>query len=402
MAKLLLTKEIIENLSCTDGKAKLDFFDLRCKGLMLEIRTSGRKTFYLRYVDSRGTQRQFRIGETRDLSLDQVRKQADKLRARIALGEDITQTKRARKQVPKLAEFVETNYLQLVKTYKASWKTDEGLLRNHILPAFGHLHLDAVTKSDVIGFISRHRETHKPGSVNRVIILLRYVFNLALKWETPGVSRNPTASIPLLEENNQKERFLTADEAKSLVTAIKQSDNTMLQYIVSALILTGTRKQEVLRARWADFNFDMRIWRIPTSKGGKARHIPISDGLAALLETVPRIPGCEWIFSNPKTAKPYVSVYCSWNTARTAVGLADVRMHDLRHSFASFLVNSGQSLYTVQKLLGHTQVKTTQRYAHLSQDSLLIASNEISKAIPILMAMPQQVIDVPMVQVAVN
>ena len=84
------------------------------------------------------------------------------------------------------------------------------------------------------------------------------------------------------------------------------------------------------------------------------------------------------------------------------MGLADVRMHDLRHSFASFLVNSGQSLYTVQKLLGHTQVKTTQRYAHLSQDSLLIASNEIGKAIPALMAMPQQVIDVPMVQIAVN
>ena len=402
MAKLLLTPQVVKTATCPDGKAKSDIFDSNCKGLLLETRRTGGKTFYLKYTDDRGKKRQLKLADERDVTLAQARTLADKHRTQIAMGNDPLQQKTERKQVPKLAAFIETNYLPFVKTYKASWKTDEGLLRNHILPAFGHLHLDAVTKSDVIGFISRHRETHKPGSVNRVIILLRYVFNLALKWETPGVSRNPTASIPLLEENNQKERFLTADEAKSLVTSIKQSDNTMLQYIVSALILTGTRKQEVLKARWADFNLDMRIWRIPTSKGGKARHIPISDGLAALLETVPRIPGCEWIFSNPKTAKPYVSVYCSWNTARTAAGLADVRMHDLRHSFASFLVNSGQSLYTVQKLLGHTQVKTTQRYAHLSQESLLIASNEIGKAIPILMAMPQQVIDVPMVQIAVN
>ena len=266
MAKLLLTPQVVKTATCPDGKAKSDIFDSNCKGLLLETRRTG------------GKKRQLKLADERDVTLAQARTLADKHRTQIAMGNDPLQQKTERKQVPKLADFIETNYLPFVKTYKASWKTDEGLLRNHILPAFGHLHLDAVSKSDVIGFISRHRETHKPGSVNRVIILLRYVFNLALKWETPGVSRNPTASIPLLEENNQKERFLTADEAKSLVTAIKQSDNTMLQYIVSALILTGTRKQEVLKARWADFNFDMRIWRIPTSKGGKARHIPISDG----------------------------------------------------------------------------------------------------------------------------
>ncbi len=85
------------------------------------------------------------------------------------------------------------------------------------------------------------------------------------------------------------------------------------------------------------------------------------------------------------TAKPYVSVFCSWNTARNNAGLKDVRMHDLRHSFASFLVNAGRSLYEVQKLLGHTQIKTTQRYAHLSQDSLLSAANVVSQLVPLAM-----------------
>jgi integrase len=92
------------------------------------------------------------------------------------------------------------------------------------------------------------------------------------------------------------------------------------------------------------------------------------------------------VFANPKTHKPFVSIFCSWNTARKSVGLEDVRIHDLRHSFASFLVNNGRSLYEVQRILGHTQIKTTQRYAHLSNDSLLAAANEISKAVPILLS----------------
>lgn len=91
---------------------------------------------------------------------------------------------------------------------------------------------------------------------------------------------------------------------------------------------------------------------------------------------------CEWVFANPKTLKPFTSFYYSWDTARSQAGLADVRVHDLRHSFASFLVNNGRSLYEVQRILGHTQIKTTQRYAHLDQESLLSAVNTVSAAAP--------------------
>jgi integrase len=252
----------------------------------------------------------------------------------------------------------------------------------------------------MITFVSRHLETHKPGSVNRVIILLRYIFNCAIRWETPGVTKNPTAGIALLEENNKKERFLTATEANALIGALKQSDNQMLQYIIPMLILTGARKNEVLTAKWEDFNLDQRVWRIPLAKSGKARHVPMSDGVLSLLDSVPMHDGCPYVFANPKTLKPYVSFFSAWNTVRKSVGLSDVRVHDLRHSFASFLVNSGRSLYEVQRILGHTQIKTTQRYAHLSQDSLLAAANEISKAVPILNVMPSRVVDVPLLQVA--
>ena len=99
------------------------------------------------------------------------------------------------------------------------------------------------------------------------------------------------------------------------------------------------------------------------------------------------------MFANPKTLKPYVSIFCSWNTARTKAGLADVRIHDLRHSYASFLVNAGRSLYEVQRLLGHTQIKTTQRYAHLSHDTLLDATNSVNTTlagmfVPMVLAVP--------------
>jgi integrase len=137
----------------------------------------------------------------------------------------------------------------------------------------------------------------------------------------------------------------------------------------------------VLDARWEDFDLGRRAWRIPITKSGRARHVPLSDGALTLLATMPRKSDCEWAFANPETGKPYVSIFCAWNTARKSIGLSDLRMHDLRHSFASLLINSGRTLYEVQHILGHTQVKTTQRYAHLSQDTLLAAANSATTAL---------------------
>jgi integrase len=147
------------------------------------------------------------------------------------------------------------------------------------------------------------------------------------------------------------------------------------------LILTGARKREVLDAKWEDFDLDRRAWRIPISKSGKARHVPLSDGALNILSTMPRDMKCEWTFPNPDTKKPFVNIFYAWDTARKNAGLSDVRVHDLRHSFASLLINSGRTLYEVQHILGHTQVKTTQRYAHLSQDTLLAAANSATVAL---------------------
>lgn len=187
----------------------------------------------------------------------------------------------------------------------------------------------------------------------------------------------------MFDDPPTKERYLSVEEAQHLYESVCQSDNEMLRYIVPMLILTGARRREVLDAKWEDFDFKRLSWRIPFTKTGRPRHIPMSDGVISLLNSIPRFDRCPYVFPNPKTRKPFVSVFNSWNTARAKAGLPDVRMHDLRHSFASFLVNNGRSLYEVQKLLGHTQIKTTQRYAHLSHDTLMEAASVAMNALSI-------------------
>jgi integrase len=166
--------------------------------------------------------------------------------------------------------------------------------------------MDQITKSDIVALMAKQRKTHAPGSCNRLLILLRYMFSLAKKWETPGVKSNPTEGIPLMTENNKKERFLSAEEAQRLYAAVSESTNPMLKFIIPMLILSGARKREVLDARWEDFDLDRRLWRIPMTKLGRPRHVPMSDGVLRLLDAVPRME-CPWVFANPKTLKPFES-----------------------------------------------------------------------------------------------
>lgn len=146
------------------------------------------------------------------------------------------------------------------------------------------------------------------------------------------------------------------------------------------LVLIGARKRELLDAKWEDFDVERRNWRIPMSKSGKARHVPLSTAVLDILKSLPRWDGCPYVVPNPQTLRPFKSVFYSWNTARKEAGLDDVRMHDLRHSMASNLVNSGRSIYEVSKILGHSQIKTSQRYAHLAHETLLAAADAASSS----------------------
>ena len=381
MAKLILTQSFVNDFSLASGLKSEDFYDERVAGLLLKVLPSGRKTFYIRFKKRNESAVQKKIGNAAILKLADARTLARRYLSAVAKDEDPF-AEIASASAPKIVTFALDDYIPYVKTYKKSWDMDVSRITNHILPSFGDLKMSELQKKDVIELINTLLKTHKPGSVNRIVILLRYMYNLAIKWEVTGVEKNPTAGIPLLKENNQVERFLSSLEAKALLRSIKHSRNPMLQHIIPMLILTGARKREVLDAKWEDVDWDRSLWYVLTTKAGKARVVPLSESALALLENLHERKRSPYIFANPNTLKPYKSFYYSWHTARLNAGLGDVRVHDLRHSFASFLVNAGRSLYEVQTLLGHTQIKTTQRYAHLSSESLRSASNEIANAVP--------------------
>lgn len=381
MPSIALDAHVVKTTPCPEGKARVDLYDTVIPGFIVEIRSTGGKTYYLRYRDSHGKQKQYKIGDTKSLSFEQARAAAQTLRAKVVLGDSPAETKAALKKVPTLSAFVADRYMPYIKGYKRSWDTDDSVLRNHILPEFGRVHLDEITQQSVIAFHHGMRaKGYAPATANRIVIMVRYMFNLAKKWNIEGASKNPAIGVSLLEENNKRERYLNPDEVQRLNEAIRHSENSQLKYIVALLLLTGCRKRELLDAQWAHFDLERRTWRIPISKSGKARHVPLSNEVLHLLGQLPRFENCSYIVPNPKTLLPFNTVFCSWNTARKQAGVPDLRMHDLRHSFASFLVNAGRSLYEVQSILGHSQLTTTQRYAHLSQATLLDATNAASSA----------------------
>jgi len=376
MPKVTLDASVVKNTFCPLGQNRLDLYDTTITGFTLEVRPSGVKTYYLRYRDKYGKQKQYRIGNTNSLSFARAKNTAQQIKTRVVLGEDPMVEKVNIRQTPRLESFVESHFLPYIKQYKRGWKTNESTLKNHILPEFGGLFLDQITSSAIIDFhCAMSDKGYAAVTCNNAVIMLRYIFNLAKKWNIKGTDHNPAAGIALFEVNNQRERYLTRREVQLLKDAINESENTQLKHIVVVLLFTGCRKRELLDAKWEHIDIERRLWRIPTSKSGKLRHVPLSDTVIDILKQVPRFEGCPYVLPNPQTHKPFNTIYYSWNTARTRAAMPDLRMHDLRHSFASFLINSGRSLYEVQNILGHSQLATTQRYAHLSQKTLVAAAS---------------------------
>jgi integrase len=382
MPSVKLTKSFVNSVACEEaGASKISYYDSVVSGLVLEVHKSGRKTFFFRYLDQRGAVRQPKICDARELSVPKVRKLILRYRGQLAMDIDPFAIKREQRSVPTLEEFVFASYMPYVKNYKRSWTTDLSLLKGHILPALGDHYMDTMKKNHVLDLVFKHREAHKPASTNRIIILLRYIYNLAIKWEVDGVKENPVQGIPLYEENNKRERFLEGDEIQSLMAALENSRNKSLKSMVYMLLLTGARRGELLTAKWDQLDFVRKIWTVPLSKSGKVRHIPMSDILCELLINLRKESVTDYLFINEVTGKPFTNFFRAWDSARQLANMPDLRVHDLRHSFASFLVNGGRSIYEVQTILGHSQIKTTQRYAHLSNGSLVSAANEAAKRI---------------------
>jgi integrase len=373
-----LSPAFVRNASCNSEYKKVDYFDATMRGFMLEVRSSGGKTYYQRYTDERGRERQFKIGPADVLTLRQARRKAKQTKAEAILGADPQQARETRRAIPTLKSFIDERYLPFIKGYKRSWKTDETVLRVHILPEYGRYFLDEITPEFIIALTNKMRSAeYAPGSVGRVIIILRYVFNLAIKWKVVPLGTNPASGIPV-PPDVQRSRYLTKEEAARLLTSIRADENRVAAKAIMLLFLTGARRNEVTQAEWSYIDWQRNTLFVPKSKNGQRRYVQLNRAAIELLKSIPRTDGNPYIFPAPATGRPMPHLFFPWDRIRKRAELTDVRLHDLRHSFASFLVNKGKELYVVQGLLGHKNYRTTQRYAHLSRETLGKAAEVIA------------------------
>jgi len=383
MAIVRFSPTFVRHAFCPPDQAKIDYFDAVMRGFMLEVRSSGGKTFYQRYTDERGRERQFKIGPADVLTLRQARRKAQQIKAAAILGSDPQEERQQRRAIPTLQMFVNDRYLPFVKTYKRSWQTDETILRVHVLPRLGRLCLDEVTAASITEMVALMRgDNYAPGTVARVVVIVRFLFNLARKWKVLKGYDNPAADIPV-PADVQRNRFLDKGEIAQLVEALAKDENQVAAKAILLLLLTGARRNEITHARWEHVDPEASTLFVPLSKSGKSRYVFINAAAVDVLASVPRLPDNPYIFPSPTTGRPSASLHFPWRRIRRRAGLDDVRLHDLRHSFASALVNDGKD--AVQRLLGHANAKATQRYAHLARKTLADAAEAMGKVVgPIL------------------
>ncbi|SDZ47404.1 MULTISPECIES: site-specific integrase [Delftia] len=377
-----LSAQFVREAVCPPGKSKVDYYDNALKGFILEARPSGGKTFYLRYHDSHGKLRQCKIGDAAAVSYDKARQKAMRLRSEVELGGNPLEERQALRAVPTLAEFIRDTYVPHIHLHRRNFQSTLSFIKCHVLPRFGAKHLDEITTNMLA---EAHQDLRTKGyalaHANKIPILFKIMFNLARKKGIPGSESNPADGVVLFNPNNAKERYLSAAETQRLHEVLSRCGSPQLKSIVALLLLLGCRKRELLDARWEDVDLERRNWRIPLTKSGKARSIPISDRALEVLRGLPRWSGCPYVIPNPDTKRPFGNLFYLWDKVRKEAGIADLRMHDLRHTFASNLVNSGQSIYVVSKLLGHSQIKTTARYSHLADETLMSAVDAAAKVV---------------------
>lgn len=373
MPKVKLDATTCLTAECAAGRRKTDYWDTHTSGFVLEVRPTGGKTYYLRYLDQHQRQRQLKIGGHGEITFEQARKKATQLRSEVVLGGDPAGKKEDRKAVPTYGALAD-QHLAFAESHLKSHASTEMILRRHILPRWGKLRLSEIKPQDVASWLGeKAADGYKPATVEKMRVVFSRSFELAIRWNMPGATTNPVRGVPRPRYDNKRQRFLSAEEAGRLRKAVEASSNPQLRHIVGLLLLTGARVSELLHAEWRDVHLDRRAWLIPTTKTGVARHVPLSQAAIDIIERLPRFDGCPYILPNPDTLKPYVSIKRAWQTARREARLGDLHIHDLRHSAASFMINAGIDLYAVGKVLGHADHKSTMRYSHLANDTLLAA-----------------------------
>ena len=370
-------------------------FDAEVLGLALCVYKSGGRAFTFSYR-FQGRQRRYTIGRWPEWSVAAARDRVKALRRQIDEGIDPMDARTDARTAPRVSDLVERykeEHLPRLSDRNAS--DQRSMLDRFVVPLWKHRLVSEITPMDVDALLTnvakgRHRTPKKgqkdpeippkptPVRANRCGEVLRKMFNLAVKWNM--ITENPAHGFRKRSEQ-ERERFLSPDEIERLSKALASAPDQRGSSIVRMCLLTGARLGEVRCARFEQFDLDHLIWtkQAAQTKQRRIHRIPISEDVASIIRHRRAALGVDagWLFpGDAKDAagapldKPVQDLRRFWRSIQLEADLPDVRMHDLRHTFASMLVSGGASLEMIGKLLGHTQTRTTQRYAHLMDSPL--------------------------------
>ena len=375
-----LSKRIVDRLA-VNGKDAV-FWDRSLAGFGVRVYPSGRKVYVVQ-TRAGGRSRRVTVGRHGEIAPDQARKDAAKIIARLKTGLPPFGTEPD--TPPTLADLAERFQREHVAVHcKPNTIKHYGqMLNKHIVPHFGELAVASVERGDILRF--QFALSDLPTTANRCLDILVKMFNLAELWEMRSPGQNPCKSVRRYQLKRRKERFLTPVELARLGQVLETAPAERLasRHIAAAirvLVLTGCRKNEILELAWDDLDFEAGEMRLRDSKTG-GRVIPMPPAAAEVFASLPRTSGNPWVFPGKRDGTHLTSIQEPWDRIRRRAGLEGVRLHDLRHTFASRALAIGEGLPMIGELLGHRKIETTARYAHLARESVQASTAKVADSI---------------------
>ena len=366
-------------------------WDTDLKGFGIRVTPEGTKSFVVRYRSGggrRGTSRQFLLGKFGPVTADQARDQAKRILAGVLRGEDPQAVRREQRAEPTLAEFCDTYLVEGCATKKASTLyIDRIRIARHIKPVLGKKQLSKIRREDVerLMLAIANGETrdlatpHTRGgkaAAARTVGLLGGILEFAVQRRL--IAENPVRGVKRYADK-QRDRFLSQEELGRLGAVLEAISNQYPEHtkIIRLLLLTGARKNEIAQLQWSAVKLDRGCLDLEDSKTGR-KTIRLGAAAISILQDTLRTKS-PFVFPDPRDATlPIRGLDWAWVNIRREANLSEVRIHDLRHTFASMGLVGGQGLYMIGKLLGHSHVATTSRYTHLSNDPVASAADDIS------------------------
>ena len=373
MAKL--TTKFVNNIKPTN-KIKI-YWDERLKGFGLYVRPSGKKTFVLKYRIGRGRAapvRKLTLGASTIITTEQARFKAKGYLLKASQGIDPFEHSNHNTTIKEFCELYIDRHAKIKKKITTMIE-DQRLIRLQIIPNFGRIKVTDLTRAMLV---KHHEVLYKtPYMANRFLALMSKMMNLAEKWEFRALNSNPCKHIDRYKEK-PREVYLTLDQLERVGLAMKQLKAIESEYVLSViklLILTACRKSEILNLKWEYIDFNNSCMNLPDTKTGE-RKIHLNPSAISILQSLER--KSDYVFVSRVQNKRITDISLTWKKICNIAELKDVRPHDLRHTFASHAVNNGFSLPIIAKMLGHKDLKTTQRYAHLHEDPVKKANDDVS------------------------